>query len=105
MQKVLYEFRKANGRVCCRVDDPGHLCKECKAKLGQLMQQRQAAAPSSLEVDESEWSAPGPAPNWSDPPTPVPAVRAAAAPYTDADLVVNEDDWSAPDIDEMKGAK
>jgi hypothetical protein len=28
-----YEFRSANGRICCSSDDPQLLCRNCKAKL------------------------------------------------------------------------
>lgn len=28
-----YEFRSANGRVCCASDNPNHLCPKCKLKL------------------------------------------------------------------------
>ncbi len=31
-----YEFRRADGRICCSSDDPEYLCASCRARAGTI---------------------------------------------------------------------
>jgi hypothetical protein len=65
-----YEFRRADGRSCCKADNPEHLCDQCKAELArQLADQSRsleaAIPPNPYVMDDVYLPEPSDDPSYS----------------------------------------
>jgi hypothetical protein len=56
-----YEFRSANGQICCRANNPEYLCAKCKAMVGTPRAAASNAGTATLRTAErktyAEWVA------------------------------------------------